>query len=42
MFLACYKILISVAYPFFSCYCMNREDCTMYTSSYRCRFWSTL
>jgi len=36
------KILISLAYPCFSCYYVNRNDCTMYTSRCICRFWSTL
>jgi len=31
MYLVCYKLSISLAYPDFSCY-MNSNDCTMYTS----------
>jgi len=42
MYLACYKLSISLTYPCFSCCCMNCDDCTMYTSKCICRFWSTL
>jgi len=42
MYLVCYKLSSLLAYPCFSCCCMNCDDCTMYTSRCRCRFWSTL
>jgi len=42
MYFLGYKILISLAYSYFSCYYMNCNDCTEYTSRCRCRFWSTL
>jgi len=42
MYLVCYKLSSLLAYPCFSCCCMNCDDCTMYTSRCRYRFWSTL
>ena len=42
MYLECYKLSILLAYPCFSCCCMNCNDCTMYTSMCICRPWSTL
>jgi len=42
MYLLRYKLSSLLAYPCFSCCCMNCDDCTMYTSKCRCRSWSTL
>jgi len=42
MYLVCYKILISLAYPCFSCYYINCDKCIFYTSRWKCMFWNTL
>jgi len=38
MYYVYYKILFSLAYPFFSYYVVTCNDCTMYMSIYKYRY----